>query len=150
LCGDRPCINKAERKEYFAKNMIIEVKKSEQNERKNVSEINQIVDQALIKNKKVKKYNKELAKEEKYKKKELKRREKELTKQIRLENKRKKKEQRKLAKLAKKNKKIKIPNVKVIQTHNAKNNLDDFQKIVENIYKRNLKKEYPDINEIPK
>ena len=142
ICGDRPCINKAEKEEYFKKNMIIEIKKKNDKDKKNVSEIDQILDQALIKQKKNKRVVKTLAKEEKYNKRELKRKQKELAKQLRLEKKRRKKEEKKIVKLTKKNKKM-------IKQQNINENFSDFQKVVDNIYKKNLKKDYPDINKIP-
>lgn len=150
ICGDRPCINKAEKEEYFKKNMIIEIKKNKFNDKKNVSEIDQIVDQALIKQKRKKKDEKKLVENEKYNDKEIRRKEKELAKQLRLEKKRKKKEEKKLAKLAKKNKKLKSKNKKIIKTQNVIENYSDFQKIADNIYNNNLKKNYPNINKIEK
>ena len=45
-CGDHPCINKAERKAYFKKTMIVEVKYSDINNNKKDSKIDQILNQA--------------------------------------------------------------------------------------------------------
>ena len=150
ICGDRPCINKAEKEEYFKKNMIIEVKKNKKEDKKKVSEVDQILDQALIKQKGIKKEERKLVKEKKYKDKELRRREKELAKQLRLEKKRKIKEEKKLAKLAKKNKKLNKSAKKISKQQNMNDNFSDFQMIVDNIYNKNTKKKYPDINKIPK
>ena len=69
---------------------------------------------------------------------------------MRLEKKRKIKEEKKLAKLAKKNKKLNKSAKKISKQQNMNDNFSDFQMIVDNIYNKNTKKKYPDINKIPK
>jgi len=61
-CGDHPCTSDKERKAYFEKTMIVEVKNINKLE-KNKSEIEKITQQALIEEKKRVKNEKYLAKQ---------------------------------------------------------------------------------------
>ena len=107
VCGDRPCIDKKESKEYFAKNLSVEIKKnkSKKNSSINLIELNtkgfytnNKTSKDIINNKKlIKTQQKTIIKEQKTR--------------LRYERKRKKteemnraKEEKKLAKLNKKNK----------------------------------------------
>ena len=67
-CGDHPCVSDKEKKAYFAKTMIVEVKNINILE-ENKSEIEKITQQALVKEKKrikdEKYLNKQARKEEK-------------------------------------------------------------------------------------
>ena len=63
-CGDHPCTSNKERKAYFEKTMIVEVKNINMIE-KNKSEIEKITQQALIEEKKRIKNEKYLAKQAK-------------------------------------------------------------------------------------
>ena len=88
-CGDHPCINKAERRAYFKKNMIVEVKKLNKKDKKEVSRIEKITRQARMNEKKRIKNEKVLAKQERLEEKRLIKEQKELAKQARLEEKNK-------------------------------------------------------------
>ena len=51
-CGDHPCINKKEKEAYFKKTMIIEIKDLKNKNYKNDSEINKIMQQTKVSEKK--------------------------------------------------------------------------------------------------
>ena len=122
-CGDHPCIDKKEREAYFKKTMTVEIKESKMKDLKNNSEMEKIIQQASVNEKKRIKKEKDLAiqakleekrriKEEKDLVKQLKqeekrrvKEEKELAKQLKLEEKRKKREKKALSKQAKLNQK---------------------------------------------
>ena len=148
-CGDHACINKKEKEDYFKKTMIVE-KKIINEKTKNKSEINKIIEQAKLEQKKKIKDEKDILKKNKFNEKMKAKSEKELAKQAKLEEKRKIKEEKKLAKLAKKNKKLNKSAKKISKQQNMNDNFSDFQMIVDNIYNKNTKKKYPDINKIPK
>ena len=123
-CGDHPCINKKEKKAYFKKNMIVEVKNIKSKNYKNNSEIEKIMQESQ-KKEKIRIKN-----------------EKDLAKQINLEEK-------KRIKGEKKSYKRKIYVNKEKQLKKAEIDLDEFSELVEKITKKNTFKPYPDINEIP-
>ena len=177
-CGDHPCINKKEKKAYFKKNMIVEMKSIKSKNYKNNSEIEKIMQESQkkekirIKNeknsaKKIKLEEKRLIKEEKDLAKQIKleekrriKEEKDLAKQINLEEKKRIKEEKNLAKQInleekkrikgeKKSYKRKIYVNKEKQLKKAEIDLDEFSELVEKITKKNTFKPYPDINEIP-
>ena len=108
-CGDHPCINKDEKEAYFKKNMIVEVKNYNKKNIKKDSEIEKIINQAKLNEKKRKLGEKESLKRKKIEEKELmnqkkleekKRRndEKELIKKLKLEEKKRKNEEKELIK----------------------------------------------------
>jgi len=157
-CGDHPCINKNEKKAYFKKTMIVEVKELKKESLKNSSEIEKIMQQAeleeKIRIKKEKKSTKYAKLEEKQRKKEK----KVLAKQIKLEEKQRKKEKKVLAKEIKydekkilKNEKKMAKKIIKIEDSAEKNTevSSDFKKLVEKIINRNAFRPYPDINDIP-
>jgi len=161
-CGDHPCINKAERESYFKKNMIVEVKELNKKNKKEITELEKIIQQARINEKKrikdEKKLAKQIQKEEKRKKREEKqfvkkqlKDEKKLAKQIQKKEKRKKKEEKQFVKKQlkdekKSDEKITISNKIVI----AEVFLSDFKKLMDKIIERNKSRDYPDINDMPK
>ena len=51
-CGDHPCINKKEREAYFKKNMIVEIKTSNNKNKMKKSEIEKVMQQAKANEKK--------------------------------------------------------------------------------------------------
>ena len=139
-CGDHPCADKKEREAYFEKTMTVEIKKLRQEDPKEDSEIEKILQQAKQKVKVKIKDEKALAKQVK------------LDKKIRL------KEEKALAKQTKpeEGKMIKKENVTSKQSANIDKGLKntsissiDFKKIVERIIKENEFKTYPDINNTP-
>ena len=139
-CGDHPCINKNEKKAYFKKTMIVEVKELKKESLKNSSEIEKIMQQAELEEKiRIKK-------------------EKKSTKYAKLENKQRKKEEKILAKQIKRDEKKLLKNEKkvakkIIKIDDSveKNTMitSDFRKLVEKIINRNAFRPYPDINDIP-
>jgi len=141
-CGDHPCTSDKERKAYFEKTMIVEVKNINKLE-KNKSEIEKITQQALIEEKK-------RVKNEKY-----------LAKQARKDEKKRIKEEKYLTKQAKKNEKKRIKNklnknkkskkTAKIDNDIIKNDIttSNFRNLVDRITKENMNKSYPDINSIP-
>jgi len=173
-CGDHPCINKKERAAYFKKTMTVEVKEFNKKKDKNNSEIEkliqqakideknriinekQLLKQAKIKEKKRLKEEKAAAKLERLKEKDRIKYEKELKKQAKIKEKKLKKEAKKEKKMVKKietnkknikdSKKQKINKKK--ESYNESKN-SNFKNIVENIFKRNKNKSYPDINNTP-
>ena len=118
-CGDHPCINKNEKEAYFKKTMIVEVRNYDKNKMKSDSEIQKLLNQAKLDEKKRILTEKEIQKKTRMEEKELtkqikleeKRRikeEKELSKQIKLEEKRRNKEEKELTKKIKNEEKSKI------------------------------------------
>ena len=159
-CGDHPCINKKEKKAYFKKNMIVEMKSIKSKNYKNNSEIEKIMQESQKKEKIRIKNEKNSAKQIKLEEKRLINEEKDLAKQIKLEEKRRIKEEKNLAKQInleekkrikgeKKSYKRKIYVNKEKQLKKAEIDLDEFSELVEKITKKNTFKPYPDINEIP-
>jgi len=141
-CGDHPCINKKEKKAYFKKNMIVEMKSIKSKNYKNNSEIEKIMQESQKKEKIRIKNEKDLAKQIKLEEKRRIKEEKDLAKQINLEEK-------KRIKGEKKSYKRKIYVNKEKQLKKAEIDLDEFSELVEKITKKNTFKPYPDINEIP-
>ena len=153
-CGDHPCINKKEREAYFKKNMIVEVKNLKKNLYKKNSDIDKIINQAKINEKKRIKNEKLLAKQAKLEEKRRIKEEKKILKQAKLEKKRKVKDDKKLSKQIivdennmKKNKIKEISNKKNNQILSLESS--NFKNLVEKIIKRNDSKPYPEINNIP-
>ena len=68
-CGDHPCINKKEKEAYFKKTMIVEIRNYDKNKIKNDSEIQKLLDEAKINEKKRILSEKELVKKNKVKEK---------------------------------------------------------------------------------
>ena len=141
-CGDHPCINKKEKKAYFKKNMIVEMKSMKSENYKNNSEIEKIMQESQKKEKIRIKNEKNSAKQIKLEEKRRIKEEKDLAKQIKLEEK-------KRIKGEKKSYKRKIYVNKENQLKKAEIDLDEFSELVEKITKKNTFKPYPDINEIP-
>ena len=177
-CGDHPCINKKEKEAYFKKTMIVEIKSIDAKSSKSNSEIEKIIQQAKVDEKKrikkEKNLEKEIKLEEKAKIKEEKRlakqtrleekrrikEEKILEKQVRLEEKKRTKEKKKITKLKKNKKKEKVKNetveFKQVEIVDAEldigksiNALTNFKQLAEKIIKKNTLRPYPDINDIP-
>ena len=167
-CGDHPCINKKEREAYFKKNMIVEIKTSNNKNKMKKSEIEKVMQQAKANEKKRIKQEKELAKQAKLEEKKRIKQEKKLAKQAKLEEKRRIKKEKKLAKEAKieqkkktkHGKKLKKINKKTVTNKNSSNeiavfdnslsnNISEFDEFVEKINKKNMFRPFPDINDIP-
>ena len=169
-CGDHACINKKEKKEFFKKTMIVEIREINKKEDKDLSEINIIKKQAGIKEKsklddkkplssesrsekkKRIKNQKELEKQARIDQKRRIKYEKEIAKQARLEEKKRLKHEKKLSKEAqserkkyRKKEKIKLTDKNVTLA----NSDEDFDKLVEKIIERNKSKSFPNINDIP-
>ncbi len=172
-CGDHPCINKKEKEAYFKKTMIVEVKSIDKNKIKKNSQMEKILEQAsinekkrllterqiakkeILENKSKIKLEKEQIKKARLEEKERIKQEKLLAKQIKLEEKERIKQQKLLAKekLKDKKKKGKVKkkiNIMDIDKNNKltfKNN--EFDDLVKKIKEVNMLKSYPDINNIP-
>ena len=163
-CGDHPCINKKEKEAYFKKTMIVEVRNYDKNKMKEDSEIEKLLNQAQLDEKKRILTEKEI-------KKRTRMEEKELAKQIKLDEKRRIKEEKDLAKKTKNEEKSKInaniaekkvvkldkkksnkDKVVIIESHieNVEISTDKFDDLVKKILERNTPRPYPDINDIPK
>ena len=127
-CGDHACINKKERKLYFEKTMTVEVVKSSDKQKKNKSEISEILKEVYQENKKEIKGEKELAK------------------QVRLEEKRRAKEEKELL-TNKSLKNKKAPKIKSVSS-NAEFSIDNFNDLVKKVTEKNMIKPYPNINDI--
>ena len=169
-CGDHPCINKKEKEAYFKKTMIVEIRDLNKDNYKNKSEIEKLLQQTQINEKRMIKDEKELAKQAKLEEKRRIMEEKELTKQAKLEEKRRIKEEKELEKEIKQEEerrakaKKKVPKKKISKkqkkptdesvvldtnTEDVKIDLDKFSELVEKITKKNSFRTYPDINDIP-
>ena len=97
-CGDHACINKKEKKAYFKKTMIVEVKNSNNTKEKSISEIEKIRKRSKKEEAKRIDEEKSLAKLEKINQKRKIKEQKTLAKQNKLKEKRLKKEEKDLAK----------------------------------------------------
>ena len=134
-CGDHACINNKEKKAYFEKTLITEIKDLTKQKRKK-SNFEIIKEKAGL--------DLEKEKEEKFedKIKVLSTEEqKALAKQLRLEEKQRIKEEKKLTK------KLRLDEKKIGNEAKAEG---DCTKLVKKIHKKNLSRSYPDINDIPK
>jgi hypothetical protein len=155
-CGDHPCINKKEKKAYFKKNMVVEVRKIGKNYKRNDSEMEKIIAQAKLTEKKRIKDEKDFAKQMRLEEKSRIKEEKKLTKQARLEEKRRIKDEKDLAKLNRskeKKRKKQIVNKKekeiIISSEIGAIDISEFKTTFEKVVKKNSTKPYPDINNIP-
>jgi len=175
-CGDHPCINKKEKEAYFKKTMIVEVKELKELNKKDVTEIEKITQQArldekkrinderiLSKNIKLQEKNKiknkkKLAKQAKIDAKRIIKEEKKLAKQIEKDERKRFKDEKKLSKKLKKiakktSKNESISNKqKIIINNDTKSSslgLDDFNELKKRIIDKNTLRPYPDINDIP-
>ena len=169
-CGDHACINNKEKKAYFKKTMIVEIKELSKQNKKSELELEIIKKQAGLEQKKEIKNEKKLAKQARLVKKRKIKEERELAKQIRLEEKRRIKEERELAKQilleekrsasdiwkeekkSSKKKVLKTENKEiVINTNIAKTSISSskFKELVEKITKKNMFRSYPNINDVP-
>lgn len=147
-CGDHPCVNDREKKEYFKKTGIVEVKDYKKDDVNN-SEIIKLQEKALADEKKRIEKSKNLKKQakldEKRKIKEEKRRVKEEKRLAKQANKKKKKLSKKVKSKKKENNKIEISN-DIAKLEIETKTLD---KLIEKINKKNMFRPYPDINDIP-
>ena len=157
-CGDHPCINKKEKEAYFKKAMIVEIKKIGKKGYKKNSDIERIILQAQVNEKKRIIDEKELAKQAKLEQKRRIKVDKDLAKQAKLEQKRRIKEDKELAKqvkidekkiIKKKKKQSKQSDSIITAVENNEIESSSFDKLVEKIIKRNSLKSYPDINDVP-
>ena len=110
-CGDRPCINNKDRENYFKKTMIVEIKELKKSSKDN-SEIEKIMEQAQVENKRRIINEKVLAKESKLEEKRRIKKEKNLIKQAKLNEKRRIKDEKNLIKQAKLEEKRRIKDEK--------------------------------------
>ena len=136
-CGDHQCVNEKERKAYFAKTMIIEIREIDSKDKKLKEE-----------KKEQKKILKQARLDEKKRKKEKKR----ISKQARLDEKKRKKEQKKINKKAIEKKAevksdVKVTNVEIASSK-ITNKSNNFSEISNKILSDSLTKPYPDINDI--
>ena len=140
-CGDHPCINKKERRAYFERTMIVEIKEINKKEA-NYSEVEKITQQAYLKENERIKLEKRSTKQAKREEKKRLKMEKKLTKQAKLEEKKRLKIKKKLI-----SKKQRTQIDFEISNSNLLNN--DFKKLVEKISNTNMLKPYPNVNDIP-
>ena len=156
-CGDHPCINNKEKEAYFKKTMIVEIRELSKKSIKKDSDIDKLMKQAKIDEKKRILSEKELEKKLKNEKKERAKQEKELSKQIAKQEKEllKKtntdpKEIETISKVKKQDSNLPDENTQMVSTNdNINNELESFDDIVDIISKRNNAKSYPDINDLP-
>ena len=139
-CGDHPCINKKEKEAYFKKTMIVEMKELKKTNINNNSEIEKIIQQTKLDEKKRIKQEKDLIKQAKLDEKRRIKEEKNLAKQIQ-------KDEKKIIKKGRETSKQKV----LIDTGFANIEIEaiKFKELVEKITKKNLFRPYPDINDIP-
>ena len=107
-CGDHPCINKKEKEAYFTKTMVVEMKELKKTNINNNSEIEKIMQQAKLEEKRRIETEKDLAKQIKKEEKQRIKQEKDLAKQAKLDEKRRIKEEKNLAKQIQKDEKQRI------------------------------------------
>ena len=149
-CGDHACINKKEKKSYFKKTLIIQVKHINQKNKIKYTDIDKILQQTKVSDKQKIKENKKLAKQT-YREEKIKRKiEKKLAKKAYREQKNKEKREKILAKKKPKIIQLSKKVVKKRTSTLSKIVSDDFSKIADRIIKKNSSKNYPDINNVPK
>ena len=162
-CGDHPCINNKEKEAYFKKTMIVEVRHYNKDKIKDNSEIEKLLDQAKLDEKRRILSEKELAKQTKIEEKELAKQikleeknriieEKELEKQIEIDEKKMINENNKLQEQTDLGEKDKNEE-KIIKARSFTKNIEissnKFSELLEKINKKNSTISYPDINDIP-
>lgn len=148
-CGDHACVSNKEKELYFKKTMIVEIRELNSENKIDKTEIEKIKKQIskdekkrILSKKKIEKMarlkEKEILKNEKKRIKENKKLEKKLLKENKIKN---------------KNNIKKANPVKPIDIQNKISTVelssDDFEKLLEKINKENIKKPYPDINNLP-
>ena len=151
-CGDHPCINKKEKEAYFKKTMIIEIKDLKNKNYKDDSEINKIMLQANLSEKKRIKSEKDLLKQARLEEKKRIKEEKDLAKEIKLDERRRARNEKKLSKrkIVVNQKKQLKKNVEFdVGTENIKIEPSKFSEFIKKITKKNSLRPYPDINDIP-
>ena len=152
-CGDHPCINKKEKEAYFKKTMIIEIKDLKNKNYKNDSEINKIMQQTKVSEKKRIKSEKDLSKQVRLEEKKRIEEEKDLAKQIKLDDRRRIKNEKKISKrkiVVNQKKQLKKSVELDVGTENKKIEPSEFSKFVKIITRKNSLRPYPDINDVPK
>ena len=169
-CGDHACINSKEKKSYFKKTMIVEIRELNKKDKESKSELEIIKKRFGLENEKKIEGKNKLPKQERLAGKRRTAEEKELAKQARLDEKRKIKEEKKLAKQVhlEEKKIIKVkkkPSMKkVAKTENIplekeigintgltriNTSSSEFIELVEKITNKNMNRPYPNINDIP-
>ena len=139
-CGDHPCINKKEKEAYFEKTMTVEIKNLIKNYKKK-SEIEKIINQAKLDEKKRIKEEKDLARQVKLDEKRRIKEEKDFTSKTKLKKKKQIWSEKKLSK-----KEItKNQNKQITKSVT----LTKFSELVEILTKKNSFRPYPNINDIP-
>ena len=120
--------------------MIVEIKKLNKSNSKNISEFEKITQQTQLEEKRIIKEEKDLAKRAKLEEKRRIKEEKDLAKQI----------ERDETSVIKKEKSTSKQSVDIItDSENAAIASTNFKKLVEKITKKNIFRPYPDINDIP-
>jgi len=139
-CGDHPCINKKERETYFKKTMIVEIKVLSERTSKNDSEIEKIIKQAQVEEKRRIKVEKDLAKQAKLDEKRRIKVEKDLAKRVESDEKR----------IIKKEKITSKQSASIdASLENIAIDSTNFKKLLKKITKKNAFRPYPNINDIP-
>ena len=151
-CGDHKCINKKEKEAYFKKTMVVEIRDLNKEKNKKDSNVNKILKQAKLNEKKRLNNEKNFEKEAKIELKKRIKKEKEMKKQAKLDEKKRIQEEKELEKKVKKDEKkiINVDQNKISEITKQKNLEDSlsFENLVEEIFIRDNLKPYPDINEI--
>ena len=157
-CGDHPCIDNKERKAYFKKTMIVEIKEFKKETKQLNSETEKIIQNARLEEKGKIKDQKYLVKQAKLEEKRRIKEQKYLVKQAKLEEKKVIKEEKYLSKqiendekkIIKKEKKAlrQTADIKA-SSENITNVSTSFRKLAEKIIKKNSFRSYRNINDIP-
>ena len=153
-CGDHACVDAKEKKEYFKKNMVIEIQKSNKKRKKKLSQVEMIKEKSGLNNVNSKKNNKEeklLAKKIEIEEKRKLKEEKKAIKRKLIEERKRLKVEKKMAKKTKSKKKNQKNTVKIKKTADKKFTnapSSEFNALVQKILKKNKSKPYPDINSI--
>ena len=147
-CGDHPCINNNEKQDYFKKNMVVEVKYIDKKNNANNAEVDNIIVDARLSEKKRIREEKKLAKQIILDEKKRIREEKKLAEQVTLDKKKRIREEKKLAEQGNEGEKLFLDKEKNTEKSSAKVSLNSFKKIMESIAEKNKLKPYPDINSI--
>ena len=164
-CGDHPCVNKKEKEAYFKKTMIVEIRELDKSNKKKKSELEKVMQQARIDEKKRIIKEKSLAKQIKLEKKMRAKQEKILAKQEKQQRKKEIKEAKALNKKIKteekkivKEEKILAKEIENVERQIAKKSYtqnkpevfsEKFEDIAKKIIEKNSVKPFPNINNIP-
>ena len=135
-CGDHACVNEKERVTYFEKTMTIEMRKANDNTKKDKEKAKEIKEKLKAEKKYKTKKAKEMKKQAK------------INKKLEIQSKKEGKKEKLFESNVKYNNKIKLAKKRVVKKKRSIK-IKSFDQISKIITNENKKKSYPDINRVP-